>query len=94
MRIVSKNKCIDVNYDKITVMLDPSAKTIFYDDKGLGTVQLGVYETEERALQVMEEIRKSYIGDSQKVIVSELDDITQFPVQYFPVNHYYYMPKE
>ena len=95
MRLISHNKLVDINYDSVMIELEISQCgtggqiIIRYPEFKV----LGSY-TKERALAVMEEIRKSYIGESQKVIVSELDDITQFPVQYFPVNHYFLMPKE
>ena len=96
-----KHLIIHLEYGTMLHLPSPSEEVIKDDERyhiitklGNEVLSLGKYDTKDRALEVMEEIRKSYIGDSQRIIVPHLDDIAPMPIQYIPVNHYFYMPKE
>jgi hypothetical protein len=100
MRIVSQNKRVDINYRERGIFLVDNSLNIdafdsvadrFYINCTDNDYILGIYITEERALEVMEEIRESYIGDSQRLIVSELTNDNS-PLQLIPIQHYFYMP--
>ena len=90
MRIISQNMSVDVNYDNNDLQVVNKEIFINRNSHNSKITWLGGYETNKRALEVMKEIRESYIGDSQKVLINE----DTFDVKVFPKIHYFYMPKE
>ena len=66
MRIVSQNKEVDVNYDRVDIQLNDRSLVTYWGEREIHPKfvitasgrTLGDYPTKERALEVMEEIRE------------------------------------
>lgn len=84
MRIVSQDKCCDINYDNVQIMyqeLDGSEEylgcrhavtaVLSFFEQGDKWCILGSYESKERCLEVMERIRSSYFKGSRIYFIPE-----------------------
>lgn len=67
MRVISQDRSMDYPYDKSVVFLDPynenNVKIQFVGDEEC--LILGKYSTKEKALKVMELLRKAYLKFAQ-----------------------------
>jgi hypothetical protein len=100
MRIVSQDRCIDIDYNKtIIIRLDGSILYQEYsNDFGIKDL-LGTYKTEERALEVMEEIRKYYASSKAVDLISKefiemVNDRNICDIVVEDSYAYFYMPKD
>ena len=64
MRVISQNGMVDVPYENVALTVDKSDEYVIhghtaYEDKAC---LLAKYSTEEKALKVMERLRKAYIN--------------------------------
>lgn len=85
MRIVSQNKEVDIPYSEMSIYVENKiiyASFNFFRDKILGT-----YSSKEKALKVMEMIRKQNINFKSW----ELD---RFSNEDSPLTTYFYMPQD
>ena len=90
MRIVSQDKRIDINYDIVALKVEgvgincyPQVETWF---------EIASYDTQKRALEVMNEIRKAY--RENQAFLERVDMIEGKKVTHLDYTTYFYMPKE
>lgn len=105
MRIVSQNGCLDINYDNTDLyyMEHPAGHSVRFNTKmndGFGetvVLQIGIYSSKEKALNVMEMIRvkfeKSHYVDIDITDMYVGDGFTQ-PIGDIMSNIYFDMPQD
>lgn len=83
MRIVSQDKRYEINYEQ-TLEMSANSIVVSAGVKDAPDMNLGIYKTEERALEVLEDMRESY----KQYLWNK-----EFGLN-LNSNAYYYMPKE
>lgn len=66
MRIVSQCKNLSVNFDRIIIMRD-GLSIIAMNESCNKKLLLGIYQTEERAKEVLEQIYENYLELLQRI---------------------------
>lgn len=61
MRIVSSNRCLDIPYERVNLLVDDYDNSLIAVDYNENLHTMGKYDSRERVLFVMEEIRNAYV---------------------------------
>ena len=91
MRIVSQDKTMDVNYDKVCMYLQGEKIRVCFAGDWFET--LGTYATEERAKDVMADIRREWGKETEILYKTDFFETTSI-VGFVNRNLVYEMPKE
>jgi hypothetical protein len=93
MRIISQGKDFDVSYENNDI--ERKGKEIFINKPSFDNrlTWLGGYETKERTLEVMEEIRDSHMTQQRIFVNDAVDGLVAATIN-VDQHYYYFMPKE
>ena len=111
MRILSQDKMLDVDYSKVYLSVEESADgeigSIFVSDtfkKDVGYEILGQYNSKERALEVMDKIRrrnvfaevfkKASAEERDYMVATKAEESNVTEAEALIATEYYYMPAE
>lgn len=61
MRIVSSNRCLDILYERVNLLVDYYDNSLIAVDYNENLYTMGKYDSCERVLFVMEDIRNAYV---------------------------------
>jgi len=99
MRIVSQNKMLSVNFDNVILWIQDGT---IYEKSGTESKPIGNYDSEDRAMEVFQEIHDTYVGVKINVdivtngktgIIVSIENSNESRKDVVG-NQIYYMPKE
>ena len=71
MRIVSSDGCLDIPYERVNLFIDVDNRSVIAFDDSENTCTMGTYNSRERVLDVMKDVRDAYVMDFKVYIMPE-----------------------